>query len=242
MSISAVFLDVDGVINDPTLLSGMWDAHLGEVLAPFLGSSPPEWGRANRKVWPPIWTGQHTWGTVPMTRIRTEATLVVTGMCKELGITPPSPERCFELWQQVDRHVAGTAKAAFPFAADAIRALSAITAVHTATGNPSWRVEALLTALGVRHLVGFPAGPDLVGIWKATPAYYERVLERTGTEPSEALVVDDTAECIALAAAVGAQTAHIWRGECTCPAVFHLPTLADLPAVVEAQTGKRLLR
>lgn len=233
MSISAVFLDVDGVINDHALNPLMWDAHLGEVLAPALGATAPEWGRANRRVFPAIWAEQHTWGTEPMTRIRTEARLIVTGMCEQLGITPPPPERCFELWQQVDRHVAGTGKAAFPGTADVIRALAESFFVHTATGNPSWRVEALLTALGVRHLVGFPAGPDLVGIWKNDVDYYHRIFAATEIPPAEALIVDDSRECIEVAKAAGAQAVHICAEECLCPAGFHVASLAAVPAVLE---------
>lgn len=233
MPISACFLDVDGVINDHALNPGMWDAHLGAVLAPVLGATAADWGRVNRKVFPVIWTEQHTWGTDPLTRIRTEAALIVTGMCAELGITPPSPERYFELWQQVDRYVASTGEAAYPFAAESIQALAKLVPLHMATGNPSWRVEALLDALGVRHLIGFPAGPDLVDIFKDDPRFYSRIFERTGIPAAEALVVDDTASCLAHATTAGAQTAHIdAAGTCNCPAHHHLPTLADLPALV----------
>ena len=233
MPISACFLDVDGVINDHALNPGMWDAHLGEVLAPVLGSTPQEWGRVNRIVFPNIWKEQATWGTVPMSRIRTEAHLVVKGMCEQLGITPPLPERSFELWQQVDRHVASTGKAAYPFAAGAVRELASLVPVHMATGNPSWRVDALLSALGVRHIVGFPAGPDLVDIFKDDPRFYSRIFERTNFPSATALVVDDTPACLAHAKAAGAQTVHIDdTRKCQCPANHHLPTLSELPSIV----------
>ena len=238
MPIRAVYLDVDGVINDHALNPGMWDAHLGEVLAPALGGAAPEWGRANREVFPKIWAGQHTWGIDPMTRIRTESTLIVSGMCEALGIVPPSPERCFELWQRVDRYVAGTGKAAFPGTASAIEALAETFAVHTATGNPSWRVEALLDVLGVRHLVGFLAGPDLVGIAKSEVAYYDRVFDATEVNPSEALIVDDSADCIERAITAGAGTAHIDdTARCGCPATMHAPTLEALVPMLTANTS-----
>ncbi|MEO8541663.1 MAG: HAD family hydrolase [bacterium] len=230
MPVRAVYLDVDGVINDHSLNPLMWDAHLGEVLAPLLGATAQEWGRANRKVWPSIWAGQLSWGTDPIERLRTEARLIVTGMCEELGLAPPTPERCFELWQQVDRHVASSGEAAFPGTADSIRALAQSFAVHTATGNPSWRVEALLAALGVRDAVGFLAGPDLVGIWKNDVAYYERIFAVTSVEPAEALIVDDSVDCIERAIAAGARSAHVdAAGECACPADIHVSALADLP-------------
>jgi phosphoglycolate phosphatase-like HAD superfamily hydrolase len=234
MPIRAVYLDVDGVINDHALNPLMWDAHLGEVLAPVLGATPADWGRVNRKVFTRIWAEQHTWGTDPMTRIRTESRLIVTGMSAELGIAEPSPERCFELWQQVDRHVAGTGEAAFPGTAETIRTLAGSFEVHTATGNPSWRVEALLGALGVRDVVGFPAGPDLVGIAKSEVAYYERVLAATNVEPKQAMIVDDSRECIECAMSAGAGAVHISAEECRCPADFHVESLAKVPPLLES--------
>lgn len=234
MRVSAVFLDVDGVINDHALNPGMWDSLMGDVLAPALGGEPADWGRANRKVFPRIWAQQHTWGTDPMERITIEARLILSGMCEELGLRPPAPEASFELWREVDLYIASTARAAFPFAAGAIRELAGMAEVHTATGNPSWRVNAILGALGVSEHVGFRAGPDLVGIWKNCPEYYARVLQRSGVQPAAALIVDDTAECLAFALEAGARGAHITADACACPAVFHAPSLADIPALLQS--------
>lgn len=232
MHIAAVFLDVDGVINDHALNPGMWDSLMGDVLAPVLGATPADWGRANREVFPRIWREQHTWGTDPIARITTECHLILSGMCAELDLPAPAPERCFDLWREVDLYIARTGKAAFPFAAAAIREVAGRTSVHTATGNPSWRVDALLGALGVSEHVGFRAGPDLVNIWKNCPEYYERVLQRTGVPPAEALIVDDTAECIAFAMQTGAHGAHVTDVACDCPAAFHVASLAQVPTLL----------
>ncbi len=232
MGFSAVFLDVDGVINDHARNPGMWDAHMGEILAPILGAEPADWGRANRRVFPRIWAEQRTWGTDPIRRIEIECQLILAGMCAELGLPPPPPESCFELWKSVDLHIARTAGAAFPFASDAIRSLSQVATLHMATGNPSWRVETLLTALNVRDRIGFPAGPDLLGIWKSCPQFYERVLERTGVDAAEALVVDDTAECIEHAMEAGARGAHVTSEPCSCPAAFHVASLVEVASLL----------
>lgn len=238
MRVSAVFLDVDGVINDHALNPGMWDSLMGDVLAPALGATPADWGRVNRIVFPGIWAQQHTWGIDPIVRIRTEARLIVTGMCEALGLPAPAPEACFELWREVDLYIAASGKAAFPFAAGAIRAIAGLAAVHTATGNPSWRVNALLGALGVSEHVGFRAGPDLVGIAKSEVAYYERVLAATQVLPSKALIVDDSPECIECARAAGAQTAHVFEGTgCPCPADRHVVSIADLAQSLARPTG-----
>ena len=226
MRVSAVFLDVDGVINDHALNPGMWDSLMGDILAPRLGGEPGDWGRVNRIVFPRIWREQHTWGTDPIERIATESRLILEGMCAGLGLEPPDPAACFELWREVDLYIAKSGRAAYPFAAESIRALAGMTTVHTATGNPSWRIELLLGALGVREHVGFLAGPDLVGIWKNSIEYYQRVLERTGVAPAEALIVDDTAECLALAMEAGARGAHVIGEPCDCAASFHVPMSA----------------
>jgi FMN phosphatase YigB (HAD superfamily) len=239
MSISAVFLDVDGVINDHTLNPGMWDSLMGDVLAPALGATPADWGRANRLVFPRIWAQNEDWGTDPLERIRTESQLILNGMCQQLGLAPPSAEDCFELWKAVDLYIAGTARAAFPFAAESIRTLAGLVTVHTATGNPSWRVETLLGALGVRQHVGFPAGPDLVGIWKNDVDYYRRIFAVTKIPPAEALIVDDSPGCIELALKAGARAAHVCAAACPCPADLHVATLAAVPAMLETPASTR---
>lgn len=237
MRVSAVFLDVDGVINDHALNPGMWDSLMGDVLAPALGATPADWGRVNRIVFPAIWAQQHTWGIDPIVRIRTEARLIVTGMCEALALPAPAPEACFELWREVDLYIAASGKAAFPLAAGAIRDLAGLAAVHTATGNPSWRVNALLGALGVSEHVGFRAGPDLVAIWKNSREYYERVMAGAGVAPAEALVIDDTGECLAFAMQAGAHGAHITSDSCACPAMFHVESLAEVPHLLAAATS-----
>ena len=93
-------------------------------------------------------------------------------------------------------------------------------------------MNAILGALGLSDHVGFRAGPDLVGIWKNCPDYYERVLEGAGAHAAAALVVDDTAECLAFAMQAGARGAHVTGDVCDCAAAFHVSSLADLPALI----------
>lgn len=99
---------------------------MGEVLSPALGATPADWGRVNREVYPGIWANQHTWGTDPKVRIRREAVDNLTGMCRALRIEPPDEDGCCELMRSVDVHVGRTGAAAYPWAADSIRALAGL--------------------------------------------------------------------------------------------------------------------
>jgi len=142
MTIAAVFLDVDGVINDHALNPGMWDAHFGEVLAPVLGGDARAWGKANRAVFPAIWARNESWGTDPMTRIRIEAAETIGAMAEYLGMARPAPDQCFDLLRAADVHIAATAEAAFVKA----------------------RREVSLSRAALASLTGLPSGTALAGV------------------------------------------------------------------------------
>lgn len=235
MPVSTVFLDVDGVIIDHALNPRVWDAHIGEILAPELGGNIADWGRVNREVFPRVWARNEEWGTNPIERIEREAVEGLAAMAESLGLEAPTPARCIELMRRVDVHIAATGEAAFPFAAQAVAALSNLVELHTATGNPSWRVDALLTALGVREHAGLLAGPDLVGVSKLGPNYYTAVFEHAGATAATALVVDDSVRCCEWAMAAGASAAHVRPEPCACAATYHLPSLAEAPALLGAR-------
>jgi FMN phosphatase YigB (HAD superfamily) len=106
----------------------------------------------------------------------------------------------------MDANVCERADCAFPATIDVVRELAASYDLHTATGNPSWRVEALLAQWGVRELFGVTSGPDLVGVMKDTARFHRRVFALAGVSPSRAIVVDDAPSHLARARAAGART------------------------------------
>ena len=206
VAIEACFLDVDGVITDFEHLPAQWDRYIGDLLAPALGREVEDWGRANRAVFPGVWAQNTEWGPDPAYRQRREGIEIIAAMCDHLNVARPSDDRSEALWQEIEVHVANQGVAIFPGARAAVEALSSRWAVHTATGNPSRRVVAYFRSIDALDLLGVPSGPDLVGIWKATPEFYDRTFALAGVDPRRAVVVDDAPGQLELAASRGART------------------------------------
>ena len=63
-----------------------------------------------------------------------------------------------------------------------------------------------MTALGIRDCFVTFYGPDLVGVPKESPRYYERVFAHAVVDPANALVVNDSPGRLAVAMTTGART------------------------------------
>lgn len=201
----AVFLDVDGVLLDPARTPAEWVRLVGDVLAPALGRAPADWGRANALAFPRVFADRDLWyDEDPELSERRLITHLLREQCRSLDVPYPGDDAAVALGRELDRYVCRHADCAYPATVGVIRELATNYAVHTATGNPSWRVETLLEQWGVRHLVGVPAGTDLVGVMRDTAAFYRRVFALAGVEAEQAIVVDDTRENARRARALGA--------------------------------------
>ncbi len=110
-------------------------------------------------------------------------------------------------------------------------------ALHTATGNFSWRVDALLANLGVLDHFEVRFGPDRAGAHKATERFYERAFAAAGVDPRAALIVDDSARCLEIAASLGARTALIDPTRPEAPFDLVLAGIEELPAAVAEFSG-----
>ena len=240
MTIDACFLDMDGVINDAAQLPQQWDRYMGEILAPRLGRSVEDWGRANRAVFPGVSARNEEWGMDPSVRTRREAVEIIGAMCDHLEMPRPRDARSQEIWLAVGIHIARQGSAIFPGARAALETLASRYALHTATGNASWQVEAHFESMDARQLLGVPAGPDLVGIWKQSPEFYDRLFVLADATPDRAVVVDDGADQLRLAASKGARTilvdAAAGRSRADFDAVIRV--IDELPATVEALAAR----
>jgi phosphoglycolate phosphatase-like HAD superfamily hydrolase len=204
---SSVFLDVDGVLVDLQRASLEWIRLVGDVLAPALGGEPVAWGRANRGVFPRVFAEREAWyDPDPEVAERRWISLLLREECRIVGVAYPGDEEAVPLGRALDRYVCLHADCAFPGVEAVLRQVATTHDLHTATGNSSWKVEALLRQWGVRDVVGVPAGPDLAGVMKDTREYYRRVFALAGVAPESAIVVDDAAEHLQRACAVGART------------------------------------
>ncbi|MGH2633819.1 MAG: hypothetical protein ACRDG3_10455, partial [Tepidiformaceae bacterium] len=110
MHLEAVFLDVDGVINDVNLLGHLWTA-MGEILAPELGLGPSDWSNANADVFLSHWAERDRWGREPEEWFRNEARSLLSAMCQRLDVPIPSEGQADLLMRRVETHVAVTCAA-----------------------------------------------------------------------------------------------------------------------------------
>ena len=151
---TTIFLDVDGVLVDAVKLRQEYVRLMGDVLAPALGGTPGDWGRANAVVFPRVWAEYEEWSDDPDEVNRHVGRLNIQGMAEHLGIEPPDPDACMLLDDDCNRHVRGTGDFFFDASADVVRALAGSYDMHTASGNTSRLIDLMLKRLGVRELVG----------------------------------------------------------------------------------------
>lgn len=232
MPVTAVFLDMDGVLVDQTKLPLEYVRLLGEVLAPALGGTVEDWGNANVVTFPRTFAivNQAAPEMPPLEWYAWQDVVSVRAMCEELGIDPPSDEQCQRLGNAFDRHVRANHEAFFPDVASTIEELLTSYRVHFATGNPSWNVEITLERLGLVGRLGVLCGPDLIGARKRTPRFYPRLFELAGVAPSEGVVVDDSAAQLATAAALGASTVLVsTEGARNADVDAVITTIGELP-------------
>jgi len=163
--------------------------------------------------------------------------VLVRRLCERFGVAPPDEARCHEVGRRKDVYVAERMDASFPGAAEAIRALAGRHELHTASGNPPYRIDALLRGMGVRGAFGLTVGPELPGVAKYRPGFYEAVFALAKVPPEAALVVDDDPGALADAAAAGAATVYVPRPDAAAvrAGAFTgvIASIAELPGQLE---------
>jgi len=80
-------------------------------------------------------------------------------------------------------------------------------------------------------------GPDHVDVAKASPLYYQRVFAHADVAPGAALVIDDSEQALDWAAEIGARTILCRTAPPTQRRHRHVRALADLPRLLERETG-----
>jgi phosphoglycolate phosphatase-like HAD superfamily hydrolase len=243
-SITTILLDDGGVMNDNTLRGAEWQRLVGEFLPPRLGGAPEAWAEANDVVFTQM--GREFEALLfPELEADSDEYFDFFGdqrarwlrdMCVRVGVAVPEDGKCLQLALETEDFVLPRVRCGYPGAADAIRTLHAAGyRLGTASGSPSRELEGYLTGLGVRAL--FPErlyGSDLVCAMKGTSAYYQRIFQNEGLDPSETLVVDDLPLAVELAATAGASTVLVaHKAPPDHKAHFVIERLADLPALLD---------
>ena len=206
MQVTAVFLDIDGVLSDNNVLGPEYRRLMGDILAPALGGTRKDWGRANRAVFPDLFAESMAWTGDPTVAARREYRENIERMCAWLGLEAPPPAECERLGREFNIYVRRNAQALFAAAAGVVRELARNLDVHLATGNPSWCGIAVLEHMGVRELVGHPTGPDLVGRMKKTAGFHPAILALAAAAPATSVIVDDDPDVLVNAKAAGTLT------------------------------------
>ena len=242
-SISTIFLDDGGVMNDNGRRAPQWERLVGEFLAPELGGDPAAWGEANRVVfdrqwrrfeeWTPERTAAGEYGDFFGSSEERERWL--REMCEHVGLSVPPVDACVRLAAETEAYVIPRVRAAYPGAVDAIRTLHERGyTISTASSAPSENLEQSLAGLGVRELFTERLyGPDLVRTLKERPEFYRRVFADAGVAPADVLVVDDSPQPLQRAADAGAATVLI-SAETTRSGDPHtvINSLAELPSLL----------
>jgi FMN phosphatase YigB (HAD superfamily) len=212
--VRAVFLDDGGVLNDNERRGPQWQRLLGEFFAPRLGGTPGAWGEANAVVFQAIWAD---WQRLQARGLEVgpdwwpaQNPRWLAGMCERVGVAIPADVD--GTVKASHRHVMAHIDCAYADAAPAMRALHAKgVALHLASGGQSDELEPYMRRMGVWELIDRPYGADLVGVNKTSLRYYERIVEDSGVDPREAIVVDSHAQPLEWAEAVGFRTVHMDR-------------------------------
>ena len=237
----SVFLDIDGVLTDHRLIHDDFSARMGEVLAPALGGTVEEWGRANAATFPQLFAESQRLGRPDETPAEVwefEYRMSMHLMCDWLGRPRLSDEEAARLGRDYTVHVRRNTGALFAGAEAMTRSLAARHELHLATGNPSWVADALLKRIGVRELIGFPCGPDLIGVSKRSDRFHSTLFEAVGVPASDAVVVDDDVRQLIHARAAGAATVLVTLEpveEGVADAVVSDPS--EVPDVIRALDG-----
>lgn len=216
IAVSAIFLDDGGVLNDNDRRAPQWQRLVGEYLSPRLGGDRAAWAEANRVVFEGCW---QRWeqalrdasgdGYPVLSEFWTrERRRWLREMCQHVGVAAPADEDCLRVAEETEAYVIPRVRAAYPGAVEALRELHAHGyTLNTASGSSSEQLADCLAGMGVREL--FPQrlyGPDLLNVRKDSPQFYESLLEDTGIEPADAVVLDDSEQQLRFAAEAGART------------------------------------
>lgn len=238
----AIFLDDGGVMNDNVPRGEQWRRLVAAYFEPILGGAPEAWEQANYRFATSLFeqsAWEHRLRSAPDYDMfeRTYFVDWLAAMCDIVGVPCPSPERSVELGRAATAWVIPQVHAAYPGAAEAVRALHAQGyRLYTASGAASYDLAGYLEGMGVLDCFNRLYGPDLVQIFKIGPDYYTRILADAGIDPADALVIDDSRHAAIWAAQAGVRCMRInSHATKNVPSLLAtIPALADLPTLLDS--------
>ena len=207
--ITTLFIDKGGVLIDNTVLSPQYRRLLGEFLPTELGGDPDAWANANVGAATRAFERyQRAYLTAPSLPIRDwyveDVRLWLYEMCDEVGRARPPAAQADRIANAAHDYVRRRVDIDVPRIVRRLRDLHGRgLKLHTASGDQHSDLVGYLETMGTRELFDRVYGSDLVNVWKSGPEYYRAILADTRTEPTTAVVVDDSEHAIGWAAECG---------------------------------------
>lgn len=234
MSHKTLLLDYHGVISDGDRLPEQWRTLLGEFFVPRFGGDPRAWGRANNKA---LARSLERARQISPTTDQEEARRLdriewLHDMFQEVGIAGPSGEDADAVALEAIEYVIPRTNATVLGAASVLRTLHERGYVlYTASGDHSSSIDGYLRGLGVRDLFHETYGPNLFGVPKTGPRFYEALLAHAGVKAADAIAIDDDSTRLDWAAGLGVGTVLVSRDQ-SPTAHQRVGTFAELCAVL----------
>lgn len=239
MTLPVVFLDDGGVMNDNAVRGTQWQRLLGEFFTPRLGGTREAWATANvavvtRLFQPEAWIARAQAASSYREYERAYYLVWLGEMCRHVGVPLPAEHEILTLSSEATAFVTRRVRSAYPGVIEAIRTLKQEGyELHTASGESSAELEGYLEGMGVLDCFGRLYGPDLVDMPLKDAGYYERVFTDLDIAPAMAVVIDDAAHVLELAARLGARTVLVGNRTPAGPGITaQINSLADLPALL----------
>ena len=192
---TAVFLDLYGVLMEPSGPAPQWQRLVGEFLAPRLGGTPEAWGSANKYAAERMFARYRDPGGTPRETHGRLRRLWFREMCEHVGVA--TPKGAAALAEETNAWVSERLRTAYEGTPDALHLLKARGfSLFTSAAAVSQDADAYLRGMGVRDLFEETYGTDIIDRWKTNAGFYRKVLEHSGVRPEDAVTVDDLERCL----------------------------------------------
>jgi FMN phosphatase YigB (HAD superfamily) len=225
---TAVFLDLYGVLMDPTLLAPQWQRLVGEFLMPRLGGDAASWGAANKYAAERMFARYRDPGGTPRETHGRLRRLWFREMCEHVGVA--TPKEASALAEETNAWVSERLRASLPSTEDVLRDLAARgLRLFLSAGAVSQDASAYLRGMGVRDLFEETYGTDIIDRWKTNAGFYRKILEHSGVRAEDAVTVDDLERCLDWARRAGFGRTFLLAPAGTSSAHEVIASLAELP-------------
>jgi HAD superfamily hydrolase (TIGR01509 family) len=223
----AIFIDIYGVLMDPSALAPQWQRLVGEFLAPRLGGEPEAWGSANKYAADRMFARYRDPGGTPRETHGRLRRLWFREMCEHVGVA--TPKEAAALAEATNAWVSERLLASYQGTAEALRRLKGNGfTLFTSAGSVSQDADAYLRGMLVRDLFEETYGTDIIDRWKTNAGFYRKILEHSGIDAKDAVTVDDQERCLDWAKRAGFARTFLLAPPATTSPHEVIASLADL--------------